>query len=110
MRFEAGTAKPSALARSKLHQTTRPGVRTAENAANHSGPSVASRGETPKRPTSRSRRLSTTLREANARMPRVLSQSAFSGSTTFGRLPHASALDAGACDLAILGIPFDGLV
>ncbi len=43
-------------------------------------------------------------------MPGMGYQPPWSGTGTFGRLPHATALDPNEIDLAILGIPFDGLV
>src|SRR5712692_2799906 len=47
--FERGTSKPSLLARSKLHQITRPGALTTANSANRSGPrmSIACESRTP---------------------------------------------------------------
>src|SRR6267142_3635715 len=44
------------------------------------------------------------------RPPDPLDQPPFSGITTFGRLRHTTAIDDETIDLAILGIPFDGLV
>jgi len=38
------------------------------------------------------------------------SQPAFSGITTFNRLPHATSINDQEFDLAVLGIPFDGMV
>ena len=38
------------------------------------------------------------------------SQPAFSGITTFSRLPHAFSINDQEFDLAVLGIPFDGMV
>ena len=37
-------------------------------------------------------------------------QPAFSGITTFSRLPHSTSINDQEFDLAVLGIPFDGLV
>ena len=37
-------------------------------------------------------------------------QSSFSGITTFGRLPHNARINDQEFDLAVLGIPFDGMV
>src|SRR5262249_54400525 len=37
-------------------------------------------------------------------------QPAFSGITTFGRLPFTADIDDHEFDLAVLGIPFDGMV
>jgi agmatinase len=39
-----------------------------------------------------------------------LHQPAFSGITSFNRLPPATEIPAGEIDLAVLGVPFDGLV
>src|SRR5215510_1566222 len=39
-----------------------------------------------------------------------LHQTSFAGISTFGRLPYAPTTVDGECDLAILGIPFDGMV
>jgi agmatinase len=44
------------------------------------------------------------------RPPDPLDQPPFSGITTFSRLRHTTAIDDETIDLAILGIPFDGLV
>jgi agmatinase len=46
----------------------------------------------------------------DARPPDPRDHSAFSGITTFGRLRHTTAIEDDDIDLAILGIPFDGLV
>jgi agmatinase len=37
-------------------------------------------------------------------------QSSFSGITTFSRLPHSTSINDQEFDLAVLGIPFDGMV
>jgi agmatinase len=37
-------------------------------------------------------------------------QSSFSGITTFSRLPHSASINDQEFDLAVLGIPFDGMV
>ena len=45
-----------------------------------------------------------------SRPPDSLYQPGVSGITTFGHLPHTSETDDEGIDLAVLGIPFDGLV
>lgn len=42
--------------------------------------------------------------------PGLIYQPAVSGNATFSRLPHTTELDTEEIDLAVLGIPFDGLV
>jgi agmatinase len=46
----------------------------------------------------------------NPRSPNIFHQSPVSGIRTFSRLPHISEINDEQIDLAILGIPFDGLV
>ena len=49
-------------------------------------------------------------KQQEARPPDSLFQPAISGITTFGRLPHTTEIADAEIDLAVLGIPFDGMV